>query len=99
METLGAPSDTLATMEKVTGIGGIFFRAKDPKALRHWYQRHLGVTVTPASYEQLQWWPEAGVTTVEPFPDDTSYFGTAWMINFWVRDLVAMVTQLQAAGV
>jgi hypothetical protein len=35
-------------MEKVTGIGGIFFRAKDPKALRHWYQQHLGVTVTPA---------------------------------------------------
>jgi glyoxylase I family protein len=55
------------------------------------------VTVTPASYEQLPWWPEAGPTAVEPFPDDTSYFGTAWMINFRVRDLVAMVTQLRAA--
>jgi glyoxylase I family protein len=86
-------------MEKVTGIGGIFFRAKDPKALRHWYQQHLGVTVTPASYEEFPWWPEAGPTAVEPFPDDTSYFGTAWMINFRVRDLAAMVTQLRAAGV
>jgi hypothetical protein len=47
-------------MEKVTGIGGIFFRAKDPKALRHWYQQHLGVTVTPANYEQLGWQQEAG---------------------------------------
>jgi hypothetical protein len=35
-------------MERVTGIGGLFFRAKDPKALRQWYQQHLGVTVTPA---------------------------------------------------
>jgi glyoxylase I family protein len=86
-------------MEKVTGIGGIFFRAKDPKALRLWYQQHLGVTVTPASYEQLPWCSEAGPTAVEPFPGDTSYFRTAWMINFRVRDLVAMVTQLRTAGV
>jgi glyoxylase I family protein len=89
-------------MEKVTGIGGIFFRAKDPTALRHWYQQHLGVTVTPTNYEQLPWRQEAGPTAFEPFPDDTSYFGPpgqVWMINFRVRDLAAMVTQLRAAGV
>jgi hypothetical protein len=37
-------------MEKVTGIGGLFFRAHDPKALGHWYQQHLGVSLTPSSY-------------------------------------------------
>jgi glyoxylase I family protein len=63
-------------MEKVTGIGGIFFRAKDPKTLRHWYQQHLGVTITPANYEQLSWQQEAGPGAIEPFPDDTSYFGS-----------------------
>jgi glyoxylase I family protein len=88
-------------MERVTGIGGVFFRAKDPKALRHWYQQHLGVTATPADYEQLPWQQEAGPTAFEPFPSDTGYFGRpaqAWMINFRVRDLAAMVTQLRAAG-
>jgi glyoxylase I family protein len=88
-------------MEGVTGIGGVFFRAKDPKALRHWYQQHLGVTATPADYEQLPWQQEAGPTAFEPFPSDTPYFdrpAQAWMINFRVRDLAAMVSQLRAAG-
>jgi glyoxylase I family protein len=87
-------------MERVTGIGGVFFRAKD-KALRQWYQQHLGVTATPADYEQLPWQQEAGPTAFEPFPSDTGYFGRpiqSWMINFRVRDLAAMVTQLRAAG-
>lgn len=84
------------------GIGGIFFRAKDPAVLRHWYHQNLGVTLTPTSYDQIGWQQEAGPTGFEPFPDDTSYFGRsgqAWMINFRVRDLAAMVTQLRAAGV
>src|SRR5215469_13478678 len=88
-------------MEKVTGIGGVFFRAKDPKALRLWYQRHLGVNVTPGDNEQLPWQQEAGPTAFEPFPDDTTYFGRSeqvWMVNFRVRDLLAMVTQLRDAG-
>ena len=88
-------------MEKVTGIGGMFFRAKDPTSLKRWYEQHLGVTVTPADYEQRPWHQEAGPTAFEPFPADTSYFGRpgqAWMINFRVRDLAAMVTQLQTAG-
>jgi len=59
------------------------------------------VTETPADYEQRPWHQEAGPTAFEPFPADTSYFGRpeqVWMINFRVRDLAAMVTQLQAAG-
>jgi glyoxylase I family protein len=88
-------------METVTGIGGIFFRARDPNALRRWYQEHLGVTLTPTDYEQRPWRQEAGPTVFEPFPDDTTYFSRpsqVWMINFRVRNLDAMVSQLQAAG-
>jgi predicted enzyme related to lactoylglutathione lyase len=88
-------------MEKVTGIGGIFFRAKDPSALKRWYEDCLGVTPTPADYEQQPWVQQAGPTVFEPFPDDTSYFGRAgqgWMINFRVGDLDAMVAQLRGRG-
>jgi glyoxylase I family protein len=49
-------------MEKVTGIGGLFFRAKDPVALGHWYQEHLGATLTPSSYDESPWRQEAGPT-------------------------------------
>jgi predicted enzyme related to lactoylglutathione lyase len=89
-------------MEKVTGIGGLFFRAKDPEALGRWYQEHLGVTMTPSSYEELPWWQEAGPSGVCPFPETTEYFGDSkqmWMVNFRVRDLDAMVAQLRAAGI
>jgi glyoxylase I family protein len=88
-------------MEKVTGIGGVFFRAKDPAALKRWYQEHLGLSVTPADSEQVPWKQEAGPTVFEPFPDNTTYFGRpgqAWMINFRVGDLEAMVAQLRGAG-
>lgn len=89
-------------MEKVTGIGGVFFRAKEPAALRRWYEQHLGVAPTPTGDGQLPWNQESGPTAFEPFPSDTSYFGAAeqsWMINFRVRDLDAMVAQLRAADV
>jgi glyoxylase I family protein len=89
-------------MQRVTGIGGVFFRAKDPAALKKWYADHLGVTPTPTDYAQLPWFQQAGPTVYEPFPDDTRYFGRseqAWMINFRVRDLEALVAQLRAAAV
>lgn len=89
-------------MEKVTGIGGFFFRARDPHALSHWYLTHLGVTLTPASYEELPWWQEAGPTAFTPFPETTDYFGAqqqTWMVNFRVRNLAAMTAQLAAAGI
>jgi predicted enzyme related to lactoylglutathione lyase len=89
-------------MEKVTGIGGLFFRAKDPAALARWYQEHLGINVVPTSYEGKPWCQEAGPTAFAPFPESTEYFGKAtqaWMVNFRVGDLEAMMDQLQAAGI
>jgi glyoxylase I family protein len=89
-------------MEKVTGIGGFFFRAKDPKALGLWYQQHLGVSLIPTSYEESPWQQEAGPTAFAPFKETSGYFGDAqkvWMLNFRVRDLDKMATQLQATGI
>jgi glyoxylase I family protein len=89
-------------MEKVTGIGGLFFRARDPAALARWYQDHLGVTLTPSSYDELGWQQEAGPTAFSPFPEGTDYFGDSkqmWMVNFRVRNLDAMTAQLLAAGI
>lgn len=89
-------------MEKVTGIGGFFFRSKDPKALADWYERHLGIIGTPKTAEQEPWSQEAGNTAFAPFPANTKYFGRdeqQWMINFRVRDLDAMVEQLKRAAI
>src|ERR1700723_3556363 len=61
--------------EKVTGIGGFFFRAKDPKALGRWYQQHLGVLTIPTSDGETAWQQEAGSTAFTPFPEATKYFG------------------------
>jgi len=88
--------------EKVTGIGGFFFRAKDPKALRLWYQQHLGILTIPTTSEEHGWQQEAGPTAFAPFPETTKYFGDpnkSWMLNFRVRDLDKMAAQLQAAGI
>ena len=89
-------------MEIVTGIGGLFFRARDPAALGRWYLEHLGITLTPSSYKELPWQQEAGSTVFSPFPDASNYFGDSkqmWMVNFRVRDLDAMVAQLGAARI
>jgi predicted enzyme related to lactoylglutathione lyase len=89
-------------MEKVNGIGGVFFRARDPQALAQWYEDNLGVRKTGASYEEGSWWQETGPTVFAPFADDTEYFdrpAQAWMINFRVDDLDAIAAQLRAAGV
>ena len=89
-------------MEKVTGIGGFFFRAKDPKALGLWYQQHLGISLLPSSEGDSVWQQEAGPTAFAPFPETTKYFGDAqkvWMLNFRVRDLDKMAAQLRAAGI
>jgi len=88
-------------MEKVTGIGGFFFRAKDPKKLAQWYEDNLGVTKTPESYDQEPWRQEQGATVFAPFEEKTEYFGDQrlqWMMNFRVRDLDAMAAQLRASG-
>ena len=87
---------------KVKGIGGLFFRAHDSKALSKWYAEHLGITSVGENYDALPWQQEAGSTVFAPFPQDTEYFGTGgktWMINFRVADLDAMAAQLRAAGI
>ncbi|MES2253749.1 MAG: VOC family protein [Pseudomonadota bacterium] len=89
-------------MEKVLGIGGLFFRARDPGKLADWYRDHLGVTPVPTDYGREPWRQEAGATVFAPFPDGTGYFGDpgkSWMINFRVHDLAAMVAQLRATGI
>jgi len=89
-------------MQRVTGIGGVFFRAKDPAALGQWYKDHLGIDLVPADYGQKSWSQEAGPTVFAPFPHDTDYFGHAdrqWMINLRVQNLDAMVEQLRRAKI
>jgi predicted enzyme related to lactoylglutathione lyase len=88
--------------QKVLGIGGFFFRARDPAALARWYEKHLSIALAPTSYDARPWQQEAGITIFAPFPDSTDYFGSrdrAWMINFRVPDLAAMVEQLRADGI
>ena len=93
----GAVRDGIAggtQLEKVTGIGGFFFRAKDPKALGLWYQQHLGVALTPSSYKDSVWQqgPD-GPPVFDPHPETSDFFkGTrkVWMLNFRVRDLDKM---------
>jgi glyoxylase I family protein len=82
-------------MAKVTGLGGIFFRSKDSKALSQWYETHLGVN-------GMAWQQEAGPTVFAPFKQDTTYFGSneqQFMLNFRVEGLNELLQQLAAAGV
>src|ERR1700722_89097 len=77
--------------ERVLGIGGLFFRSRDPKTLAQWYQLHLGI-------DHQVWQQAAGPTALTPFATDTDYFGSkqqGWMVNFRVRSLDAMVAQLE----
>jgi predicted enzyme related to lactoylglutathione lyase len=80
-------------MAKATGIGGVFFRATDSKALAAWYETHLGIGGF--------WMQEAGPTVFQPFERDSSYFpkDRQVMMNFRVDDLAALIGQLEAAGI
>jgi glyoxylase I family protein len=98
----GGNAQATQPTEQVTGIGGFFFKAADPKALAVWYERHLGVTQTPTAYNQQPWVQDSGATVFGPFRNDTKYFGAdslKWMINFRVRNLDAMVAQLRRASI
>jgi predicted enzyme related to lactoylglutathione lyase len=89
-------------MERVTGIGGVFFRARDPAALAAWYAENLGIAVDASFGGAIFRWSAPGETVWSPFPSDTDYFGTsgqAWMVNYRVRDLDSMLAQLRTAGV
>lgn len=88
-------------MEKVTGIGGFFFRSKGSTKLDDWYEQHLGVRKVGKEYEDGSWWQDAGPTVFAAESEDSQVGGPehSWRINFRVRDLDAMVAQLRAAGV
>lgn len=90
-------------MERVTGIGGLFFKARDAEGLGRWYAEHLGVGGPPETYEEEVWQQEAGPTVFAPFGEehwDSPHLGpTGWGVNFRVRELDAMVDQLRAAGI
>lgn len=84
----------------VTGIGGVFFRAKDPDALAAWYKQHLCVFSMDENYDP--WVQQAGPTVFLPFAQDTDYFGSSgqqFMLNFRVDDLDGMLEQLRADNV
>ena len=86
-------------VEHVTGIGGIFFKCKDPKALTAWYKTHLGIE--PGADGGVMF-TDGGPTVWAPFPNDTKYFGPGpapIMINYRVANLDRMLAQLTAAGV
>ena len=87
-------------MKKVAGIGGFFFRARDPQVLSQWYEKHLGIDNEGSS--STIWEQQAGPTVFAPFAQDTDYFGRpdqAWMLNLRVNDLDGLLAELQAAGV
>ncbi|OGO85020.1 MAG: glyoxalase [Chromatiales bacterium RIFOXYA1_FULL_46_5] len=89
-------------MEKVTGIGGVFIRAKDPQALALWYQQHLGIPLYPDAPYGSFIAKAADETVWSAFAHDTAYFGAQSqqsMVNYRVTDLDAMLKQLKAANV
>lgn len=94
-------------MQRVTGIGGIFFKSKNPEKLQAWYREHLGITPKPDGSVMFEWrdrdQPErVGYTVWAPFPHDTKYFDpttTSFMINYRVADLDQLLKQLRSEGV
>lgn len=93
-------------MKRVTGIGGIFFKSKDPKVSRDWYTKHLGI----ASYEYggVFEWNKAngeegkGFTVWNPFDENTKYFDPSkkdHMVNYRVADLEKLLKVLKEEGV
>ncbi len=80
----------------VTGMGGVFFRAKDPDALTQWYKTHFSLGGSDSLWQQA-----AGPTVFAPFKADSDYFAAdkAFMLNFRVDDLAATIAQLESAGI
>jgi predicted enzyme related to lactoylglutathione lyase len=89
-------------MERVLRIGGVFLKARDPKALAEWYREHLGVAIDPGQTYGAMTSSGAGEATVwSAFPADTTYFGpgpATVMVNYRVKDLDAVLAQLRAGG-
>jgi predicted enzyme related to lactoylglutathione lyase len=93
-------------MKKVTGIGGIFFKCKNPKKMTEWYQKHLGLNTNPYG-ATFDWYEGAdstkkGQTQWTPFPETTKYFEPStkdFMINYRVENLQALFNELKKEGV
>jgi predicted enzyme related to lactoylglutathione lyase len=91
----------MSNKQSVLGIGGVFFKARDPAALAEWYREHLGIPVEPSATHAVLKESES-IAVWSTFPHDTSYFapGTAsFMFNYRVANLDAMLQQLREAGV
>ncbi len=90
-------------MKKVTGIGGILFKCKDPKKMTAWYEKNLGLTTNPYG-ATFEWYEAAdntkkGQTQWTPFSETSKYFETDFMINYRVDNLEALVEELKENGV
>jgi predicted enzyme related to lactoylglutathione lyase len=93
-------------MKRVTGIGGIFFKAKDAAALREWYKRHLGIEIEDWGGTAFRWMdaqgqPMNGTTAWNVFENDNTYFAPStapFMINYRVDDLHALLKVLREEG-
>jgi predicted enzyme related to lactoylglutathione lyase len=93
-------------MKKVTGIGGIFFKCKDPEKIKQWYSKNLGLQ-TDEYGTTFEWKSSSGKSSVgftqwSPFPENTDYFAPSekeFMINYRVENLRALVQQLRADNV
>ena len=103
---ISAASDDTPKLKRVTGIGGIFFKCKDPNTIREWYHVHLGLE-TDQYGATFVWWQAAdstkkGSTQWTPFAYSTKYFEPStkeFMINYRVDNLTALVDQLKKEGV
>ncbi len=93
-------------MRRVTGLGGVFFKCSDPSGLRDWYRKHLGIESEEWGFSFL--WRELeapdkkGYTVWNPFPASTDYFDPseqAYMVNYRVEDLDALIPMLESEGV
>jgi predicted enzyme related to lactoylglutathione lyase len=92
-------------MQKITGVGGVFFKACDPKQLMEWYNEHLGLQFQ-GGFMQFMWSDEQGKapgsTTLAIFKEESGYFNPSekpFMINFRVADLGALLAELKEKGV
>ena len=93
-------------MKRVTGIGGIFFKAKDAPALQAWYKRHLGIDVQAWGGTAFRWSdadgkPAGGTTVWSIGPEDGDSYApskASFMVNYRVADLHALVAALKAEG-
>jgi predicted enzyme related to lactoylglutathione lyase len=95
-------------MKRVTGIGGIFFRAQDPTKLGRWYEKHLGFKFDKKINGASFFWHPLGDSKTKaqtiwgPFPKNTKYFGQgrqSFMVNYRVKNLDALLKALRKARV